>query len=64
MDFTVCPKVKVLPLLRSNLMIAVSAKMLYQVVMENFLRIGRSQGKVRENERRKKWPSCGMHLSQ
>ena len=38
-----CPNVKVSPLLKFNL-IAVSAKMLYQEVMENSLRLGRSQG--------------------
>ena len=38
------------------------AKMLYQEVMENSLRSGRSQGKVRENERQsKKWsPDVGF----
>ena len=27
-------------------------------VMEHFLRSGRNQGKVRENDSRKKWPFC------
>ena len=49
---------KLLPLLRFNSMISVSAKMLYQEVMQNLLRSGRSQGKVRENASRKKWPPC------
>ena len=44
------------PLLSFNLMISVSAKMPYQEARENYLRLGRSQGKVRENEGRKKLP--------
>ena len=32
--------------------------MLYQGVMENSLRSGKSQGKVRKNESRKKLPPC------
>ena len=47
---TGCPNVKVSPLLKLNL-IAVSARFLSQEAMENSLRSGRSQGKVRENER-------------
>ena len=45
---TVFHNVRVLPLLRFNLMISVSGKMLYQEVMKNFLRSGRNRGKVRE----------------
>ena len=57
------PNVKVLPLLRSNLMVLVSAKMLYQELMENFLRSRRSQGKAKENEIRKEWPPCQIQES-
>ena len=39
-----------LPLLKFNLMISISAKMLYQEVMENSPRSGRSHGKVRKSE--------------
>ena len=49
---TGCPNLEVLPLLKFKL-ITVSAKMLYQEVMENSLRSGRSPRKVRENESRK-----------
>ena len=55
---TGCSNLKVLALLRFNLMISVSSKMLYQKVREISLRSGRSQGKVRENKSRKKWPPC------
>ena len=41
-------------------MISVSAKMLYQEVMENFLRSGKSQAKVRENESREKMATLLM----
>ena len=41
--------IKVLTLLRSNLTFSVSAKMLYQEVMENSLRSRRSEGNVSEN---------------
>ena len=51
-----CLNIKVLPLLRFNLMISGSAKMRYQEVRENYLRSGRSQERVRENESGKTWP--------
>ena len=50
---TGCLIVKVSTLLKLT-QIAVSAKMLYEEVMENSLRSGRSQGNVRENGNRKK----------
>ena len=50
---TGCLNLKVLPLLRFNLMVSVSAKMDCQEVREISLRSGKSQGKVRENEGRK-----------
>ena len=56
-NLTGFPVVKVLPFLRFNFMISVYAKILCQEVMENFLRSGRSQEKVRENESRQKWPA-------
>ena len=37
------------------MIISVSTKMPYQEVMENFLRSGISQGKVRENKSGEKW---------
>ena len=43
-------------------MISASAKIHHQEVMENYLRSGRSQGKVRENESQKKWPPCALLL--
>ena len=41
---TGCPNVNISPLLKFNLT-AVSAKLLYQEVMENSLKSGKSQGK-------------------
>ena len=41
-------------LVNFKLMVSAAAKMLYREVMENFLRSGKSQGKVRENESREK----------
>ena len=38
---TTCPNVKVLPLLRFNLMISVATKMLYQEIMESSLWLGK-----------------------
>ena len=58
---TVCRDIRVY-LLSFNLMISVSAKMVYQEVIKNFLRSGRNQGKVRENESRKKWLLCKIQV--
>ena len=49
-NFKNCPKVKVLPFLRFNLIISVSTKILYQAVREISLR----SGKVREDESQEK----------
>ena len=54
---TGCHHVKVLPLLRLNLMISVFAKTLYQKVMENFLRSGKRKVE-------KKWPPCFRMLEE
>ena len=53
-----CLNIKVLPLLRINLIISVSVKVLRQEVIENSLRSGRTQGKVREKQNRKNGHPC------
>ena len=58
---TGCPKVKVSPLLKFNL-IAVSAKMLYQEVMEDSLKSGRSQGKPGKMRVEKEFDTSGIPL--
>ena len=57
---TGCLKVKVLPLLRFNLMISVSANMLYLGVVKNSLRSRRSQGNTGEMKVEKQWPCIKM----
>ena len=43
--FTVCPDIKALPLLRFNLIISVSAKMLCREVLKTFLKSGKMKVK-------------------
>ena len=62
-----CPNVKVSAKFFKFKLIAVSAKMLYQEIIENSLRSGRSQGKVKENESRKRvaiMPVIGQRISE
>ena len=47
---TYSPNVRILPFLRFNVMTTVSTKMPYQGVRKISVRLGKSQGKVKEDE--------------
>ena len=57
-----CPNIKGLPVLRFNLTMPCSDKMLCQEVMESFVRSGRCQRKIREYINGKNWPHCTIVL--